>query len=691
MNDRISELEKRLESSTDDADRAEVLADLAWNVKYSDPSRAVELGNQALEKAASSGSSSPLPKAALAMAMGYLHIGKFEEAERSAIDGLSHYTEQDSPAGIRHALNVLGSIYNTWGRLGDALDRYLEAKRIDGELSDSPDPGIESNIGSVYMKLGDYEKALDYFVSVWETAREMEGPADLKAAACLNLGEAYRSMEMVEEALAHYFQGMQVCRDSDMKSYLAAALVSIGAIRMEQGDMIESLEQFEEALSIYNELGDRLGAASVMLNMGEVNLDLERHSTGLSFFNEALLIYREADYPQGMAEALLGVARSLFGMERYEDSLEKLTLAESITEEQNLKPVSSRVMEVKSSTLEALGRTGEALRCVRRQHLLERELHSEMMEERLLNLQISHQVEKSRKEAEIYKIRNMELSRSLETLEDKIRLRNEELQNLIEEKEFTQNVRRQLEMELGRDRRLASLGEIAGGIAHDFRNLLSVISGNTELVLASEELASGSRERMENVLEATVSGASLAGQLMSFGKQLPEEMGPLELGTIVENMIGMLERTVGEGIAIEKQIEDGGPPIMGDRLQIENLVVNLVLNARDAMPEGGVIRVALTRTTAAEAGTPDGLFSSSDRLLELSVTDQGHGIPKDDIDRVFDPFFTTRKATGGSGLGLSVVHSIVIQHKGWIKVESEPGRGSEFSVFFPEVRQVPEA
>jgi signal transduction histidine kinase len=146
----------------------------------------------------------------------------------------------------------------------------------------------------------------------------------------------------------------------------------------------------------------------------------------------------------------------------------------------------------------------------------------------------------------------------------------------------------------------------------------------------------------------------------------------------------MMERTLGEGINTKQVLDPDDPVIMGDRLQIENLLVNLVINARDSMQEGGVIEVMVTRTAAGEAGTPDGLFAASDRLVRLDVRDQGHGIKKKDLDRIFDPFFTTKQKTGGSGLGLSVVHSIVIQHKGWIKVESTVNKGSTFSLFFPE-------
>ncbi len=687
MNDSITELENRLASVETDSEKSQILADLAWSVKYSDPSRAIDLASQALDLAEASGDSSPFPKAMLAMAMGHLHMSHFEEAEKAGLAGLQHYKDVGSLQGVRHALNVLGSIFIQWGKLGTALDNYLESRKIDEELSSSPDPGILSNIGSVYMKLGDSEKALDYFLEVREISRDMKGPADLKAAACINLGEAYRAMEMYDEALVHYLQGSEICRESDMKSYLAATEVNIGNIKVEQGDIIEALDHFEEALSIYNQLGDRLGAADVLLNMGESNLAMERPKIALSFFDEGLHIYRELDSQQGAAESLLGVAASMAAMDKPKEAIGKLHKAESAASELGAKPVLVRIFGELSRAYESLGMTGEALNYGKKEHQLDKELHSERTESKLLNLRITHQVEKSRKETEIYRLKTEELSRDRDYLEETVLRRTLELERLMEEKEITQNVREQLEMELGRDRRLASLGEIAGGIAHDFRNILSVISGNTELVMNSENLSKKSMERMESVLDATISGASLAGQLMSFGKQLSDERGPIHLNNMVSCILNMLERTVGNGISIERVLDPADPLIQGDRLQIENLLVNLVINARDAMEKGGVIQVSVTRTDVGEAGTPEGLFTDNQQLVRLDVKDQGHGIKKKDLDRIFDPFFTTKQKTGGSGMGLAVVYSIVIQHNGWIKVDSTSGKGSTFSIFFPEIQQ----
>ncbi|MFO8184802.1 MAG: tetratricopeptide repeat protein [Candidatus Aegiribacteria sp.] len=684
MDDTIAELQNRLASVESDSERARILAELAWSVKYSSPSRAVELGERSLELVRSSGDSSPFPKASLAMAMGYLHMSRFQEAEDAGLAGLAHYQEEDSFPGIRHGMNVMGAIYSSWDKPGKALEHYLEAKRIDSELSQTPDPGILSNIGSVYMKLGDCEKALDYFLRVREIAADMEGPADLKAAACLNLGEAYRAMEMYDEALIHYIHGADICRNEDMKSYAATAEVSIGTVKMELGDMVEALNRFDEALSIYNQLGDRHGAADVLLNMGESNLLTERHRIALSFFNEALHIYRELDTPQGVTEALFGIASSMEGMGRLEDALRRLHQAREMASEMGFKPLLVKIHGKLADICQSLGRAEKALEYHRELYRMDREVHSERTEERLLKLGISHQVEKSRREAEIYRLKNIELSRDRDSLKEKMLRRTRELEKLNREMEFTQNVREQLEMELGRDRRLASLGEIAGGIAHDFRNILSVISGNAELVMNSENLSRVSTDRMESIMDATLSGAALAGQLMSFGRRMPDEKGLIHLNQIIGNMLGMLERTVGPGIRFEKKLDKADPAILGDKLQIENLLVNLVLNARDSMKDGGTIKVTLKRQKASEAGTPDGLFAASDDLLRLEVTDQGHGISQEHLDRVFDPFFTTKQKEGGSGLGLSVVHSIVVQHKGWIKVRSTVGRGSTFSIFFPE-------
>ncbi len=167
-------LEKKVKQASTDAEKAIAIADLAWKIKYSDPARAIELGDQAIELSQSINLETNLPKCYLSKAMGLLQMSRFKDAEKSGQMGLSSYSKLDNQAGIRHALNVIGSIYFRWGKYDSALENYLKSLDIHMQLNSTPDPGILSNIGAVYLQLGDTDRALECFTQVKKMADKVE-------------------------------------------------------------------------------------------------------------------------------------------------------------------------------------------------------------------------------------------------------------------------------------------------------------------------------------------------------------------------------------------------------------------------------------------------------------------------------------------------------------------------------------
>jgi nitrogen-specific signal transduction histidine kinase/CheY-like chemotaxis protein len=232
--------------------------------------------------------------------------------------------------------------------------------------------------------------------------------------------------------------------------------------------------------------------------------------------------------------------------------------------------------------------------------------------------------------------------------------------------------------------KMEALGTLAGGIAHEFNNLLSVISINTESVLLDMEEASPPPNPLQVVLGAVRRGKALVQQIISFSRQKPQERKPMKMSPAMDEGLKFLRNSLPANIEIQKDIEAEADTIVGDPTEVHQILMNLCSNASHAMrEEGGVLAVKL-KPVQMEAGEAAQYASlKPGPYLRLTVSDTGRGIPPELLEKIFDPFFTTKKTGEGTGMGLAVVHGLVKSYGGAITVRSEPGRGSTFEVYIP--------
>ena len=223
--------------------------------------------------------------------------------------------------------------------------------------------------------------------------------------------------------------------------------------------------------------------------------------------------------------------------------------------------------------------------------------------------------------------------------------------------------------------KMRAIGQLAGGVAHDFNNILTVIQGNAEIASLMIDDSNPLFPRVEEIKRAAEKASALTRQLLAFSRRQPMAKVPVDVNQLITDMLKMLGRLVEENMEIKTDLAEGLPLVEADPGQLEQVVMNLVVNARDAMPTGG----AITISTAHAPGTRGSGF------VMLSVADEGTGMDAETLERLFEPFFTTKGVGGGTGLGLSVVHGIVEQHGGRIVVDSSPGKGSTFRVFLPAI------
>jgi PAS domain S-box-containing protein len=251
--------------------------------------------------------------------------------------------------------------------------------------------------------------------------------------------------------------------------------------------------------------------------------------------------------------------------------------------------------------------------------------------------------------------------------------------------------RKALETQLQQSRKMEAVGRLAGGIAHDFNNLLTIISGYTELALSRPQLPSEARADIERIENASGRAASLVRQLLAFSRKQVLQPKILDLNKIVLNLDSLLRRLMDERIEMVTRVKDDLGKVKADPAQVEQVLMNLVVNARDAMPEGGRLVVETCNIELDTNYAVDHVSVKPGRYVMLAVSDTGVGMDRQTVAHIFEPFFTTKESGRGTGLGLSTVYGIVKQSGGYIWVYSEPGKGSTFKVYLPRVDEVPEA
>jgi signal transduction histidine kinase len=253
----------------------------------------------------------------------------------------------------------------------------------------------------------------------------------------------------------------------------------------------------------------------------------------------------------------------------------------------------------------------------------------------------------------------------------------------ISEKKHAEEVRRSLEERLQQSERLESIGQLAGGVAHDFNNLLGVILNYAALVAEAVGDDAAVQADVKEILDATERAVRLTRQLLMFARREPANAEPLRLNAVVEDVRALLANSLGEHIALIVRPGRGLPSIRADQGQIEQVLLNLAVNARDAMLHGGTLTIdttSLSIDATHAVGSPD---VPAGPYVRLSVSDTGSGMPPEVVARAFEPFFTTKPKGEGTGLGLATVYGIVSDAGGAVMVHSEVGVGTTFELYFP--------
>jgi PAS domain S-box-containing protein len=243
--------------------------------------------------------------------------------------------------------------------------------------------------------------------------------------------------------------------------------------------------------------------------------------------------------------------------------------------------------------------------------------------------------------------------------------------------------RRKTEQQLRQALKMEAVGQLASGISHDFNNLLSVINGYSEILLGNPEIAEGTRRQIQKILKAGLGAASLTQQLLAFSRKQVLQPKLLSLNLVLQGVDQTLLRLIGENIEVRTELDPSLEAVKADPTQIEQVILNFCINARDAMPEGGKITIETTNVEVDALLAAQHSSMKPGRYVRLAVSDTGAGMDKETLSHVFEPFFTTKGPEKGTGLGLATVYGIVKQSGGYVWAYSEPGQGATFSIYLP--------
>lgn len=239
--------------------------------------------------------------------------------------------------------------------------------------------------------------------------------------------------------------------------------------------------------------------------------------------------------------------------------------------------------------------------------------------------------------------------------------------------------RERAEAQLRQAQKMEAIGQLTGGVAHDFNNLLMAVLGNLELLRKHTGGDAKAERLIDGALQGAKRGASLTQRLLAFARRQDLSVDPVDLGELVREMTDLLNRSVGTGIVIEIRIPDRMDPVLADSNQLELALLNLVVNARDAMPNGGTICISLQVENVAK---PEGELAAG-RYGVLSVADEGHGMDDNTLQKAIEPFFSTKELGKGTGLGLSMIHGLALQLQGALRLTSTPGKGTRAELWIP--------
>jgi signal transduction histidine kinase len=631
---RIQALKKRLAQLGDaqTTERVDVMTELAWETTFLESMPTLEMSLEAYALSEKLSYEHGIASSSRNLGLVYCNLSDYNSALRYAYAALNHFELIGDKIELSSALTIIGITYWNLGNFDLALDYLHKAEReLLGSEYEYRLPWVLTTLGGVYRDLGDLEKSLSYHQKSLELFKNYDIPLGV-ARALSGIGNVYEGLGDHEKALQHHGESLKIFRHISNPQGEARALNDMGVVHQALDQLDEALSYHQSSLRIREKLANRNAEITSLLNIGRT-------------------------YNQKRAPA---------------KALEALSKALKCAEEIDVRPKLYQIHHALADAFELQGDLRSALKHLKCYQQIKEEVFSDEAKTRLKNLQIHFEVEKTEKEAEIHRLKNLELKKALDDLE-KV---NREL--------------RETQSHLVQSERMALLGQLTAGIAHELNNPIGAIKSSADILLRSiariQQLVEGSasaKELAENarfqkavevlelnskiLLAASERIASIVGSLKNFARLDEADFKMADIHQGLESTLTLIQHEFKKGVAIHKQFGKVSP-IYCYPNQLNQVFMTLLRNAAQAIEKQGRITIQ----TGAENGN-----------VFIRIRDTGRGIPPEIRASLFQLNFITKSSRVGLGMGLHNAYNIIQRHRGQIEFESEVGKGTEFRITLP--------
>ena len=674
-------------------ERINLLNEQAFQLRVHDSTRAHELSKTAIDLAEPINYERGKAEGYRTFAFTLIRLSRHHEALeylKKALPLFELLNDIDGQASIN---GYYGIIERSFGNYASSLEYLFKFSAMSKQTGNKEAFSLSYyHIGATYKYLGDYEKALQYLLEGLDIGRSIH--SWMSAIGSLKLiGQIYFENEDYLNAVNYNFQSLAISQKTGDKWSEAGCLDNIGNIYFKQGDYEKGVTFCKQSLALTRSVDDKKGEANSLLHLAEIYAAQNDFIHALDNAKQSLKIREAIDDKKGQAEIYLSLANiSLRDSSKKENAHEQLALLNKALTLGKETKAQDMLLKIHSSFYKSyrqLGQYKEALEHLELSDAIEKEIHSTSFNQKILNLEITHKIEQSKKEAEIYRLRNVELA----NLYEESNRQKEEIQTTLTELKATQT-------QLIQKEKMASLGELTAGIAHEIQNPLNFVNNfseiNTELIEElKQELKAGkiddaisiSNDIKENEQKINHHGkradAIVKGMLQhsqaSTGTKQPTNINALADEYLHLSYHGLRSKDKSFTATLKTDFDESIGSIKLIPQDIGRVLLNLYNNAFYAVNEKSkMINEKYEPTVSVST-------KMINDKIEISVKDNGNGILQKVIDKIFQPFFTTKPTGQGTGLGLSLSYDIIKAHGGEIKVETKEGEGTAFIIQLPVV------
>ena len=652
------------------------------------------------------------------IALLYRQQGKKQKALDFLLQSLKLKKELGNQKGIAISLNNIGLLYKDLFNYDKALEYFIQSLKIKETRGDKKAIASSlNNIGVIYMDLEDNEQALEYYQRALKLNKDLDNRKGI-ATSFNNVGIIYNRLTKYDTALASHEKAKKIHGQLNNREGIANSLINTGLVYRNLKDFNRALTYFQEALKINEKIKDKDGTSSSLNNIGMTYILLNQYEQAVRHFLRSLEIKKEIGDTKGMAGILIRLGEIYVKTKNFKKALpyiqKSIKLAGEIQEKNTLKECYKTLSELYYEKKDYK----KAFEYFKRFGTIKDSIVTRDSSNKIASMRTTLEVEREnrKQEIEILKkdnaIKDLKLNRqnlmkntfiiaffvfSLFILiilymyrlksksGKKLKVALDNTVHEIEERKKVEKEKQQLQDQLFQSQKLESLGRLAGGIAHDFNNLLTGIMGYAELLkmkLTDNKKIEG--RAADTIYKNSIAAQELTKQLLRFARKGKYNPIPLNLNNVIKETVSVLEKIFGKNIKINYDLDHYVKNVDADENQIIQVLTNLIINAKDAMPKGGEITFKTGNISISEANKsfyPE--IIKPGQYVRLSISDTGIGMTKEIIDQIFEPFFTTKGKDKGTGLGLATVYGIVKNHNGYVFCQSQPGAGTTFTILLP--------